>query len=108
VRGFIELLPRGFFVAAVQFNFQIFAHVNGFDALVTHLFERALYGFALRINDRFLWRNNDFGFHLQIQNGIPRRRVNSMLGNQTMIVKSEIGEQVIKAAGGNAALLESE
>jgi hypothetical protein len=37
------------------------------------MLEGGLHGFALRINDRFLGCNNNFGFHLQ-STGIPTVR----------------------------------
>src|SRR5205823_8813672 len=65
VAGFIESASRRFHVSAVQFDFQIFAHVNGIDAAIAHVLKRVLDGFPLRINDGFLWSNDDFGFHVK-------------------------------------------
>lgn len=65
VGGFVELLAGGFFVRAVEVDFEVFAYVHGFYAAVAHLFEGGLHGFALRIHDRLFRRHNNFGFHRQ-------------------------------------------
>ena len=61
--GLVQLLARGFFVRAVEFDFEVFANMDGFDAAIAHVFEGGLHGLALRIKDRFLGRHNNFGFH---------------------------------------------
>src|SRR5579862_6590580 len=61
----VEGLARGFPIRAIQFNFEIFADVNGLDALVPHLFERIPDGFALGVHHGPLWSNDNFCFHLR-------------------------------------------
>ena len=58
-----ERLPRGFLVRAVEFNFQEFADVDGFDAGVAHVFEGFQNRDALRVNDGLFRGDDDFCFH---------------------------------------------
>lgn len=60
--GFVQL-PADSFLVAFEFDLQVFAHVHGFDAAISHLFERGLDGFALGIHDGFLGGDDDFCFH---------------------------------------------
>ena len=54
-------------LVAVQFDFEIFADVDGLDAAVAHLFEGALDGFALRVHDGFFRCDDDFCFHARAE-----------------------------------------
>src|SRR5204863_3363844 len=64
----------GFLICAVQLNFQILAYVHGAHAGITHLRERILDSFALRIEDCALGCNNNFGFHRKTEwHPLPRR-----------------------------------
>ena len=60
--GIVNLFAGGFFVGAIEFNFEIFADVDCADAVVTHVGEGALDGFALRIENRFLGCDDDLRF----------------------------------------------
>ena|SRR2546423_6014277 len=62
VTRFVELLA-GSFTLAAQFNFQIFPHMHGADALISHVGKSVLDCFALGIEDSFLWSNNNLRFH---------------------------------------------
>ena len=62
VAGLVDLFAQRFLVAG-DFDFQVFADVDGADALVTHVFEGVLDGFALRVEHGFLRRDDDFCFH---------------------------------------------
>jgi hypothetical protein len=59
----IKGLSRGFLIGAVEFDLQEFADVNGFDAGVPHVFQGFQNRNALRVNDGFLWGDDDFSFH---------------------------------------------
>src|SRR5580658_10212518 len=63
VAGVVNLPAPGRLVGAGQLDFQIFADVDGADALVAHLFEGVLDRLALRIQDGLLWCDNNFCFH---------------------------------------------
>jgi hypothetical protein len=65
VRGFIERFVRGFFVVALQFDFQIFSDMDGFDAGVSQMFKGFQNSDALRVNDGFFGCDDDFGFHVR-------------------------------------------
>jgi len=67
VAGFIELAARGFFVGAIQFDFEEFPYVHGVDAIVSHVFKGALDCFALGINDGLFGGDDDFGFHVRTE-----------------------------------------
>ena len=49
--------------AGREVNFDVFADVDAGDAVVAHMFERVLDGFALRINHGLFWCDDDFCFH---------------------------------------------
>lgn len=60
--GFIDLLlPPA--AVSFQFDLEVFADMDRLNALVTEVLERALDGFALRIENRFFWQDHDFRFH---------------------------------------------
>ena len=62
--GLVERLLRGGAVSAgCEVDFHILAHVDADYALVAHVLQRVLHGFALRIEDGLLWGDDDFGFH---------------------------------------------
>jgi hypothetical protein len=63
VASLVELLAGGFAIA-VQFDFQIFADVNGSNARVAHVREGVLDGFALRIEHGLFWRDDNLCFHV--------------------------------------------
>ena len=65
--GFVERFARRFLVAAVQFHFQVFSHMDGLDAAVAHVFQRVLDGFALGIHNGLFWCDDDFCFHARIR-----------------------------------------
>ena len=67
--GIIDLFPGRFCVRPCQFDLEVFANVNGADALISHVRQGALHRFALRINDRFFGRDDDFGFQRLILAG---------------------------------------
>ena len=56
-------LGLGFAEAAVKREFEVFSLANVLQALVAHLFKRALDGLTLGIEDAFFQRNIDVGFH---------------------------------------------
>src|SRR5947207_15898495 len=60
----VELFPGGFAVA-IEFDFEIFADVDGADSLVAHVFQGVLHGFALWVQHCLFGRNNYFCFHGQ-------------------------------------------
>jgi hypothetical protein len=63
VTGFIDL-PAGILgICASQFDLEVFAHMHRADAPIAHVSQRVLHRLALRIQDGFFWRNNDFSFH---------------------------------------------
>jgi len=63
VRRLLELPSGGFAVGGFELDLEVFAHVHGLDALVTHVFQRVLNGLSLRI-DHGLFRGDDnSGFH---------------------------------------------
>ncbi len=49
--------------APIQRKFEILALADFFQAFIAHLLERALDGFALRIENTFLKRDVNVGFH---------------------------------------------
>ena len=64
VRGIVDGLLRGGLVRArCEVDLDILADVDAGDAGVAHVFEGGLDGFALRIQDGFLWGDDDFCFH---------------------------------------------
>lgn len=63
VARLIELFAGILPIAPGEFDFQVFAHVDGADALIAHMGEGVLDGFALGIQHGLLWSNDDFGFH---------------------------------------------
>src|SRR3954471_7398380 len=63
VAGFVNLFASQFFIGAREFDFHVFANVNGTDISITHVCEGVLDGFALRIQDRFFWSHNYLCFH---------------------------------------------
>src|SRR5258708_3813416 len=70
----IHLLANGFAVAG-DFNFEVFADVHGADPGITHVFQRALDGFALGVEDGLFWRNDNLCFHVDAKcpaNNSPR------------------------------------
>ena len=58
-----SLFAPGFPVTAGQFDFEILADMDGANALVAHLFEGVLDGFALRVKHGLFWCDNNFCFH---------------------------------------------
>jgi len=56
-------LRLGLAQVAVQRELEIFPLPNIAEALVAHLFQRALDGFALRVQDTLFERDVDIGFH---------------------------------------------
>ena len=62
--GIVDLFARGFLVAVVELDFQVFTDVDRSHAGVAHVGQSALDGFALRIDDRFFRGDNDFGFQI--------------------------------------------
>jgi hypothetical protein len=48
---------------AFDLDLKVFPDMDGFDAGVTHVLERVLHCFPLGIQDRFLGRDDYFGFH---------------------------------------------
>ena len=50
-------------VAGGQFDFEVFADVDGADALVAHLFQGVGDGFALRVEHGLFGCDNNFCFH---------------------------------------------
>jgi hypothetical protein len=63
--GVVDLLAPGFLIGAGKLDFEVFTDMHGPDALVAHVFEGVLHGFALRIEDRLFGSDNDFCFHLK-------------------------------------------
>jgi hypothetical protein len=61
--GFVELFAPGFAVAGGQLDFEVFADVDGAQALVAHLFEGAGDGFALRVEHGLFGSDDNFCFH---------------------------------------------
>jgi hypothetical protein len=66
VAGVVDLFAPGFLVRAGQFDFEVFADMDGADALVAHLFEGVLDGLALRIKDGLFWCDDNFRFHFTL------------------------------------------
>jgi hypothetical protein len=67
----IEHLARGFLIRAVELDFEKFTNVNGFNAGVAHVFEGFQNRDALRVNDGFLWGDDDFCFHASRRMNLP-------------------------------------
>lgn len=63
--GGVNLSEGGFLVSAREFDFEVFADVHGLDTFIAHVLKGALDGFTLGVEDRFLWRNDNFGFHFR-------------------------------------------
>jgi len=63
MRGFVERFACVFLVGGVEFDLQIFADVDSFDAAMAHVFEGFQDGDALRVNDGFFRGDDDFCFH---------------------------------------------
>src|SRR6185436_20813204 len=63
VAGIVNLFPCVFFVGAIEFDFEIFTDVDGTDSMVAHMFEGALNGLSLGIEDCLFRRDNDLGFY---------------------------------------------
>ena len=64
--GVVDLFARGFLVGARELDFQVLADVYCPHAGIAHVGQGALHRLALRIDDRFLWCNNDFGFQTKL------------------------------------------
>lgn len=78
VAGFVDLFAGGIFVGAGQLDFEIFTDVDGADALIAHVLEGVLNGFALRVEHGFLRSDDDLCFHVEV--AIPAGQVGGMLG----------------------------
>ena len=84
VRGFVERFARGFLVGGVEFDLEIFADVDGFDAAMAHVFEGFQDGDALRVNDGFFRGDDDFCFHARAKKILRKnfRRSEEFLKNK--------------------------
>ena len=63
VAGLVELFAGALLVTARQFHFEIFADMDGADALIAHVLEGVLDSLALRVEHRLLRSDDNFGFH---------------------------------------------
>src|SRR6185369_2294125 len=65
VAGLVDLTPGRLAVGAGQFDFQVFADMHRADPGITHLGQGVLHRFALGIEHRFFWCDDDLRFHFE-------------------------------------------